>query len=81
MKRKQNNSALASSDSRALSFMFICLLQTMVEHPAEIIRFGKSIVPAAVVYTGIFLISNFDVVFLQSLVSISRIIGRDNIVY
>ena len=43
----------------------------MLEHPSQIIRFGESVIPTVMVYTGKFLITDISSCFLQCLISVT----------
>ena len=43
----------------------------MLEHPSQIIRFGESVIPTVMVYTGKFLITDISSCFLQCFISVT----------
>ena len=51
--------------------MIPLFLQAMLEHPSQIIRFGESVIPTVMVYTGKFLITDISSCFLQCLISVT----------
>ena len=51
--------------------MIPLFLQAMLEHPSQIIRFGESVIPTVMVYTGKFLITDISSCFLQCFISVT----------
>ena len=43
----------------------------MLEHPSQIIRFGESVIPTVMVYTGKFLITDISSCFFQCFISVT----------